>query len=74
MFAEAAPALAEGVNSAQKDQNLEILTANLSTALELWDAERASCLSEWHKADAGVSKAKALSGNVQKLIDRFCST
>ena len=34
MFAEAAPALAEGANSAQKDQSLEILTANLSTALQ----------------------------------------
>ena len=34
MFAEAAPALAGGANSAQKDQSLEILTANLSTALQ----------------------------------------
>ena len=52
----------------------KLYPANLSAALELWDEERASCLSEWHKADAGVSKAKALSGNVQKLIDQFCST
>ncbi|WP_297943973.1 hypothetical protein [uncultured Campylobacter sp.] len=33
-FAEAAPALAGGANSAQKDQSLEILIANLSTALQ----------------------------------------
>ncbi len=40
MFAEAAPALAEGVNSAQKDQNLEILTANLDAALKEIDEAR----------------------------------
>ena len=39
----------------------KLYSANLSTALELWNAERASCLSEWRKADAGVSKAKLLS-------------
>lgn len=40
MFAEAAPALAEGANSAQKDQNLEILTANLDAALKEIDEAR----------------------------------
>lgn len=34
VFAEAAPALARGANSAQKDQNLEILTENLDAALK----------------------------------------
>lgn len=40
VFAEAAPALAEGTNSTQKDQNLEILTANLSAALKEIDEAR----------------------------------
>lgn len=48
----------------------KLYPANLSAALELWDAERASCLSEWHKADAGVSKAKALSDTWRREAER----
>lgn len=40
MFAEVTPALAGGANSAQKDQNLEILTANLDAALKEIDEAR----------------------------------
>lgn len=40
VFAEVTPALAGGANSAQKDQNLEILTANLDAALKEIDEAR----------------------------------
>ena len=55
-------AFADGADSIRG----KLYAANVSTALELWDTERASCLSEWHKADAGVSKAKALSDMWQR--------
>ena len=48
----------------------KLYPANLSAALELWDEERATCLSEWHKADAGVSKAKALSDTWRREAER----
>lgn len=48
----------------------KLYPAHLSAALKLWDGERASCLSEWHKADADVTKAKVLSDMWHREAER----